>query len=126
MVALTLLFAAGSIMSALALLTLLTPGGALEAMWRVNPRAHEQLQSTGPWAWVLMAVVSLCCFVATVGLWTGRRFGYVLGVALLAISLIGALANAVVGGERRAWLGVPIAGILLLALIRPKARTFFD
>jgi hypothetical protein len=113
-------------MSGVSLLSLLTPGGWLEPMWRVNPRAHEQFLTMGVWGPVLMAVVCAACVVAAAGLWRGSRIGLLAGVALLATSFAGDLANALSGLEPRAWLGVPIAALFLVLLLGRRSRAFFD
>ena len=89
-------------------------------MWQLNPRAREQFATMGGWALLLMAVVSTACAAASIGLWRGKRFGYVLGLTLLTVSLVGDLANAVLGLEPRAWIGVPIAAVLLVVLVRGR------
>ncbi len=122
---LSFFFVFGAAMSGTSLVSLLAPGGLLEPMWRVNPRAHEQFLAMGVWAPVLMAVVCLACATAAVGLWRGRRVGFVVGVALLATSLAGDLANALSGLEPRAWFGVPIAALFLALLLGPRARAWF-
>jgi hypothetical protein len=118
-------FALGAVISATSLVALLFPGGILEPMWRINPRAREQFQVMGIWGPVLMAVVSTACAAASVGLWRGRRFGYLLGVTLLTVSLLGDLANALLGVEPRAWVGVPVAAALLALLTSRSSRAFF-
>jgi hypothetical protein len=123
--ALSIFFGLGAAISATSLIALATPGGFLEPMWRLNPRAKEQFASMGLWAWVLMAVVSATCLAAAVGLWRGKRFGYVLGLTLLTVSLLGDLANAVLGLEPRAWVGVPVAAFLLGVLATGRAHAFF-
>ena len=122
---LSLFFGLGALVSAATLVALATPGGFLEPLWRLNPRAREQFASLGLWAWVLLAVVSAACLTAAVGLWRGRRFGYLLGLALLTFSMLGDLANAVLGLEPRAWVGVPIAALFLAVLATGRARAFF-
>ena len=122
---LALFFVFGAAMSGTSLASLLTPGGFLEPMWRVNPRSHEQFLAMGIWAPVLMAVVCLACATSAVGLWRGRRVGFVVGAALLATSLAGDLANALSGLEPRAWLGVPIAALFLALLLGPRSRAWF-
>jgi hypothetical protein len=120
---LSLFFCLGATISATSLLALATPGGFLEPMWRLNPRAKEQFASMGVWASVLMAFVAVACLAAAVDLW--RRFGYVLGLTLLTVSLLGDLANAVLGLEPRAWVGVPVAALFLAVLATGRARAFF-
>ena len=123
--ALSIFFGVGTVISALAAIALLTPGGGLDRIWRVNPRALEHFAAMGPWAVVLMAAVSVSCLVAARGLWRGRRYGYVLGFTLLTVSMFGDLANATLGHEPRAWLGVPISALLIAVLSTGKARAFF-
>ena len=122
---LSLFFGFGALISATSLVALALPGGFLEPMWRLNPRAKEQFASMGVWASVLMAFVSVACLAAAVDLWRGRRFGYILGLTLLTVSLLGDLANAVLGLEPRAWVGVPVAALFLAVLVTGRARAFF-
>lgn len=122
---LSLFFALGAGFSALAFVALLWPGGVLEPIWQLNPRARDQFTSMGSWALILMGVVSLLCALTAVGLWSGRRYGFILGLTMLVVSLIGDLANAVLGVEPRAWVGVPIAALLIAALSRRGSRAYF-
>jgi len=112
-------------MSCASFVALLFPGGFLEAMWRLNPRARESFATMGVWALVLMAVVSVACASASAGLWRGRRWGYLLALALLTFSLLGDLANALLGIEPRAWIGVPIAALMIAYLATRRVRDFF-
>ena len=123
--ALSLFFAFGAGASFTTFSALLSPGGVLEPMWKLNPRAQESFAAMGGWALVLMAVVCVACASACRGLWRGRRWGYVLGVALLLTSLLGDLAKALLGLEPRAWIGVPIAALMLFALTTARVRRFF-
>src|SRR5690349_2996856 len=111
--ALSAFFALGATISGVSLVALAFPGGFLEPMWRLNPRAREQFAAMGGWALVLMGVVCVLCALTAHGLWRGSRLGFVLGVTMLLVSLLGDLANAVLGVEPRAWIGVPIAALLL-------------
>ena len=122
---LSFFFAFGAAMSGLSFVALLFPGGWLEPMWRLNPRAREQLAGMGGWGLLLMAVVSILCALSSYGLWRGRRFGFVLGLAMLAVSLLGDLANALLGLEPRAWVGVPVAAALLALLATGRAKAYF-
>ena len=123
--ALSVFFAFGATISGLSFVALAFPAGFLEPMWRLNPRAREQLTQMGGWALLLMAVVSLLCALTAHGLWRGSRLGFVLGVTMLVVSLLGDLANALLGLEPRAWVGVPIAAVLLVMLATGRSRSFF-
>jgi len=119
------LFAFGTLASGLSALSLLTPGGPLEPMWRLNPRAREAFSPLGPWAPLLLGAVCLACAAAAYGFFAGRRWGFRLGVALLLTNLAGDLVNAALGVEPRAVAGVPVVAAILLYLSLRKVRAFF-
>lgn len=123
--ALGALFAFGTLASGLSAVSLLTPGGPLEPMWRLNPRAHEAFAGMGAWAPLLLAAVCLACAAAAYGFFAGRHWGYRVGVALLLINLAGDLVNAALGIEPRAVAGVPVVALLLWYLSSSKVRAFF-
>lgn len=116
--ALSLFFLFGAVMSGATAVMLATPCGPLEPVWRLRPSAREELAPLGGWGVLLMATVSLACIGAALGLWTGRRVGYRLAVALLVTNLVGDLGNALARGDPRTLIGVPIAGVLLWYLVR--------
>ena len=123
--ALSLFFVFGMTMSGLAATSLAFPGGALEPMWRINPRGREGLGALGLPAVVLMAVVSLACFAAAIGLWHGRFWGRRLAMTILVVNAAGDLLNGVFGGDLRSLIGLPIAGALLYYLRTGRVRAFF-
>ncbi|MEO7971144.1 MAG: hypothetical protein ABI698_07590 [bacterium] len=95
-------------------------------MWRVNPRGHKGLSDLGAWAVILLFVVSISCGLTAIGLWRRAAWGQKLAVALIAINLIGDIANTVMGTEPRAIVGVPIALALLIYLRSKKVRDSFN
>lgn len=123
--ALAVFFCLGCLISATSALALLFPGGFLEPMWRLNPRAREAFAGMGPWAIALLLPVSAACGAASLGLWRGRRWGLVVAIAVLSINLLGDVANTVLGIEPRAALGIPVAAALLLYLASRRVRTHF-
>lgn len=112
-------------MAALACLGLLLPGGFLEPMWRVNPDARRQLGQMGGWAPLLMAVVSAACALASSGLWRRRRWGHRLAIGILVVNLAGDAANAVLRGDLRTLIGLPIGGLMIAWLLSPLVRAWF-
>lgn len=122
---LSIFFLFGAAMSFLAFISLLLPGSFLESMWRINPRAREGFAGPGAWAAILMCAVSVACLSASIGLWSGARWGYGLAVSLLLINLPGDIANAVLGSEPRAAVGIPIVLAILAFMISRKVRRFF-
>jgi hypothetical protein len=111
--------------SFLAAIALSTPGGPLEPMWRLNPRAREAFAAMHGWAIPLMAAVCAACALSAVGLWTGKPWGRRLALGVLAANAIGDAVNAILGIEPRAAIGLPVAGALILYLASRRGRRFF-
>lgn len=122
---LIILFATGSVASLFAVITLIFPGSFLDVAWRVNPRAHEAFTRIGPWSVVLMSVVFVACLLTAIGLWRRFEWGYWLALVMLIVNLVGDAINVIAGTDRRAIVGIPIALILLLYLMRRNTREHF-
>jgi len=105
---------------------LLLPGGLLEPMWRLNPRARDNLGRLGPWGIALMFTVSLACALSAVGVWRGAAWGRRLAVAVLVVNLLGDVGSALSGAEPRAAIGLPIGVALVLYLRSGRVHRFFD
>jgi uncharacterized membrane protein len=113
-------------MSLLAALALLLPGSALQNVWRFNPQAQVGLAALGSWAIVLMLVVSVVSALSALGLWRGAAWGRAAALALLAINLLGDAANALVRGDLRTLIGVPIgAALIAYILLNGRVRAYF-
>lgn len=123
--ALSIFFWAGALIGCIAAVSLLFPGGFLEPMWRLNPRAREGFAGIGGWAILLMGAVSVACAMAAAGLWRGARWGYWFALVLLVINLIGDIANVLLGTEPRAAVGIPIVLAILVFLLSSRVRKFF-
>jgi ABC-type branched-subunit amino acid transport system permease subunit len=123
--ALGIFFLAGAVIAAVSCLSLSSPGGPLEPMWRLNPRARVAFSGLGLWAAALLAVVSAACAAAGVGLFRGRRWGHRLAIGLLVFNLLGDVLNTVLGTEPRAAIGIPIAGALVVYLWTVRVRKYF-
>lgn len=124
--ALSVFFWVGAAISLTASISLLLSTSFLESMWRLNPRAHENLSSLGLWAVVILTPVSIFCAAAGIGLWRGSKWGYWLAIGLMMTNLLGDVTNVVLGTEPRAIVGVPIAAAILMYLrMSKKVREFF-
>lgn len=123
--ALVCLFALGTLVSGLSAISLLTPGGALEPMWRLNPHARESFSRMGTWAPLLLGVVCLACVACAYGFFAGKRWGYRLGVGGLIVNIAGDVVNAALGFEPRAVVGVPVVALILWYLVSRQVRDFF-
>jgi hypothetical protein len=123
--ALGFFFVFGTFASGLAAISLLFPGGPLEPVWRLNPRAREAFARMGSWPPLLLGVVCVACAFAAYGLFHGRPWGYRLTIVLLLVNLAGDLVNAGLGIEPRAFIGIPVVALLLAYLASRKVRAFF-
>ena len=112
-------------MAGVTVLALLVPGSALEAIWRLNPQAHAAFLTMGPWAIVLMAVVTAACAGSAGGLWIRARWGHCLAVTLLIVNLVADTANALLRGHLRTLVGLPIAALLIAYLMSAGVRRQF-
>jgi hypothetical protein len=119
-------YAFGTLASGISTISLLFPGGPLEPIWQLNPRAHAALAGVGLWAPLLLGTVCVACAASSFGFFRGRRWGYRLGIALLLVNLTSDLVNAAMGIEPRAVFGVPVVALLLWYLHSTKVRTFFS
>jgi uncharacterized membrane protein (DUF2068 family) len=79
----------------------------------------------GTWAIVLMVLVAAACAGTAVGLWTRQRWGHRLAVVGLSINLLGDTLNALVRGDWRTLIGLPIGGAILVYLLSYRVREWF-
>jgi len=112
-------------MSAYAAITLLIPGTALDALWRLNPHGHEALAHLGRWAAVPFCALSPALALAAIGWFRRRRWGWVLGVTIITINMLGDLGQIFFGEGWKGAVGVAIAGALFVYLTRRGIRNYF-
>jgi hypothetical protein len=105
-------------------LSLLFPGTALDAMWRLKPAARADFLPLGAVGPPLFFVLALLMALAGVGLLQGRRWGWGLAIALLTINLFADAGKAIVTANPETAIGVPIAGALVVYLLSATVRKF--
>ena len=114
---LVVFFAFGATACAVTVAALLTPGGTLDIVWRLNPEAHLGFQKIGTALSVLlMFVVGTACAWAAVGLARQKEWGRRLAIGILAVNLIGDSVGAVVRHDPRTLIGLPIGGAMIAYL----------
>ncbi len=121
--AISVFFTFGAIMSGLAAVMLLFPGGPLDSLWRLNPHAHEGFATLGMLAALLMATVCVACATGAFGLWHLKRWGLLTAIAILIINLAGDTANAFLTHDRRTLIGLPIGAAMIVYLLA-RRRVF--
>jgi len=110
-------FAFGATACVVTVAALLTPGGTLDAVWRLNPEAHIGFQKIGTALSVLlMFVVGTACACAAVGLARQKQWGRRLAIGILAVNLVGDSVSAVVRHDPRTLIGLPIGGAMIAYL----------
>ena len=114
---LVVFFAFGATACAVTVAALLTPGGTLDIVWRLNPEAHLGFQKIGTALSVLlMFVVGIACAWAAVGLARQKEWGRRLAIGILAVNLIGDCVSALVRHDPRTLIGLPIGGAMIAYL----------
>ncbi|HZQ69782.1 MAG TPA: hypothetical protein VFA68_14765 [Terriglobales bacterium] len=115
----------GATMASYAAITLAFPGTILDEAWVLNPVAHQQLASLGRRTAFPYVLLALALFIAGLGWFRRRRWGWLLAVAIISINLLGNLFNAFRGEWFKGGVGVVIAGVLLAYMTSGKIREYF-
>jgi len=113
-------------MAALAGITLVWPGTALDRIWLLNPKAHLQLAPLGPRIGFGFLLLSMALGTAAVGWFQKKKWGWQLAVCIIGIQVLGDLVNLVRGDFIRGATGVVIAGALLIYLCRSTIKALFS
>jgi hypothetical protein len=120
---LTVFFWFGTAMSGVTCLALLLPKTRLAAVWRLNPEAHTGFQAMGAWAVVLMLVVAIACMLSAIGLSRRTLWGQKVAISILVINIAGDVGNAVIRGDLRTLIGIPIGASMIGYLLTRGVRT---
>ncbi len=119
-------FLFGATMAAYAAVTLLKPETVLDRLWVLNGTGHAQLASLGKGAGLGFVLLSALLCAASVGWFRRCYWGWVLGATIVAINAAGDLVNLAIGEHGKGAVGVAIAGLLLIYMIRPGVRDYFS
>jgi hypothetical protein len=106
-------------------LALLFPSSEWEVMWRLNLEAHSAFQAMGSWAILLMFSVATACAMAATGLWILARWGQRLAITILLVNMASDMGNAIVRGDLRTLIGIPIAAAMIWDLLTPGISRSF-
>jgi hypothetical protein len=115
---LAIFFTFGACMCGLTISLLLFPGTTLDRLWELNPEARSSFQRLGVGSIFLMTVVGTACAAAAIGLWRGARWGVYLAITILSVNIAGDSLTAVIRGDYRALIGLPIGGAMIFYLLR--------
>jgi hypothetical protein len=115
----------GAAMASLAATTLIFPGTFLDRAWRLNPVAYAQLSPLGPPIGIGFSLLAVALAAAAIGWLRRRRWGWVLAVIIIAIQIVGDVANLLRGDVLKGSVGVAIAGALLFYMTCREVRVAF-
>jgi len=116
----------GACASGLAAVTLAWPDSPLDAVWAVNPEGHAGLRALGWLAIIGMAVLSVTMITTASGLLALRRWAWWLALIVLVGNAMSDLITAVVTGNPRTLIGVPLAGLVVWWLTTRDVRQRFS
>ncbi len=108
-----------------AAITLLAPGSPVDGVWSIKPVEYQQLLALAPWSGVGFVALSVAMAFASLGTFTGSRWGWWLAVAIFAINGLGDAAQVLFGRVVEGVVGVLAAGLVLLVMTRPRIRSSF-
>ena len=115
----------GAPMASLAGITLVWRGTALDRMWTLNPRAHNELAPLGQTMSLLFLSLAVALALAGTGWLKRRRWGWQLAVVIIGTQVLGDVTNIFYGRIIQGVVGVTIAGALLFYVTRPYVRAIF-
>lgn len=118
---LSIFFAAGALICLVVILALVFPDSSLKSIWRLKPAAQIQFQKLGiDGSIALMICVGAACGAAAVGIARDTEWGRRLAIGILTVNLIGDALNALLAQDGTTLIGIPIAGLMIVFLVRKK------
>lgn len=112
-------------MALLAATTLIFPDTRLDGVWKLNPRAHQELVPFGKIAGFGFALLAAALALAAFGWFRRRLWGWRLAIALIAAQVLGNLVNLFRGRILEGAVGISIATALLVYLLTEPIRVLF-
>ena len=121
-----LFFAFATAMCTLAGLSLLTPSGPLDAIWRWKPDEHARLLALGPAVGAGFLLLALAMAAACYGAFARKRWGLRLAMAIFAVNALADAARMPFGGMWEGLIGLVVTAAILWWLSRARVRRSFD
>jgi uncharacterized membrane protein YccC len=94
-------------------------------MWRLNPRAFQQLAPLGTWVGIPFLVLSAALACTAIGWFQRKRWSWWMAVLIIGMQVLGDCINFALGHLLEGATGVLIAGALLVYLMRDNVRMDF-
>ena len=125
-VILGIFFAAATGITAVVGISLLVPGSALDAIWRIKPEEHEQLLRMGSLVGVGFLGLAAFMAVTSVGALRRRRWAWRLAITIFGINGAGDAVRIAFGALAEGVLGVTVVVSIIFWLTRKRVRDMFD
>ena len=116
----------GALIAFLAGITLLLPHTSLDAIWKINPSAYEELQPFATIAGIGFILFSPLLIIIGYGLLTLKNWGYKLAIIILGANALGDIGNLLRGEVLKGLAGVIIVSLLLTYLLKKSIRSQFS
>ena len=91
----------------------------------LNPEAYVRLSRLGKMMSAPFAVTAALMIAAAIGWLRRKHWGWMLGVFIVAMNMLGDVMNAIRGEWVKGGVGFVIAGVLLIFMTRPRLRSYF-
>jgi len=105
---------------------LLFPGTAADAIWSLRPSVYSQFQPFRALAGAGFLTLAIPMFLASLGFFRRRIWGWWLAIAIFAINGTGDAVQVAMGRVVEGAVGVCVAGTLIFFLTRPTTRAMFS
>jgi hypothetical protein len=107
-------------------LSLLAPGTPLDRIWDLNRPAYAAFSTHAGQSGAILLLVGFAASAAATGLWRGRRWAWLLAIAIFSINALGDLVSLVITRDwLKGGLGLVIDAFFLFLLVWPNMRAFF-
>lgn len=115
-----------AMVAAVVAVSLLLPGTFLDRIWTLNRTAEAGFHSFGKYSGGLIAVVGVAAAAAAIGLLKGRRWAWLMALAVFALDGAGDVVNLMLSGDWvRSGMGAAVAAVFVGCLAGRRVREYF-
>lgn len=124
-IALGVFFLVATCIVAAVAMALFFAGSVADLIWQLKPDRQALLTPYAPIAAPAFAALAMVMFLACIGCFRRRKWGWWLAVCIFAANGIGDLTQLLLGRIMEGGVGVIVVGALLFYLTRPHVRAAF-
>ncbi|MCG6859529.1 MAG: hypothetical protein LJE67_15835 [Salaquimonas sp.] len=120
-----LFFTFATLMTTAAAITLILPGGPLDAIWQIKPEQFPELKLHGSIVGAGFVLLALVCAATSVGSFMRRHWGWLLAVTIFTVNFVADLMQAILEPALAAFAGPVVSALILWWLLRSGVRAQF-